>query len=349
MAGDDGSITDRLIDMYTGLAEGGVGLIITGHAYVCKEGRAGPRQLGIHEDQLQDGLAKLTDGVHRKGGRIVIQLSHAGCRADESLTGTKPLGPSVMKNDQGNVCRAMTQGDIDRVSEVFAEAGKRAENADFDGVQVHAAHSYLLSQFLSPCHNERTDGYGGTIYNRARILLEVLQALRKAIGPHRAILVKINSDDFIVGGFSMENMVDTAALLEAEGVGVDAIELSGGSPFGKYMSFRPGPIKEEADEVYYREAAKRYKERMSIPLILPGGIRSYSVARKLVEEGVTDYVSMSRPLIREPGLINRWQAGDLRKAACLSDNLCAATLRTGEGLYCVVERKAASGNRGQGT
>ena len=122
---------------------------------------------------------------------------------------------------------------------------------------------------------------------------------------------------------------------------IHAIELSGGSPFGKYLSFRPGPIKTEADEVYYRGAAKKFKDKMAVPLILPGGIRSYTVALELIEKGITDYISMSRPLIREPGLVSRWKAGDLQKATCLSDNLCSSTLRTGEGLYCVVERRAS--------
>jgi 2,4-dienoyl-CoA reductase-like NADH-dependent reductase (Old Yellow Enzyme family) len=154
----------------------------------------------------------------------------------------------------------------------------------------------------------------------------------------------MNAEDFVEGGFTVCDMVETAALLE--GAGVDSIELSGGSPFSQtYVSFRPGPIKTQADEAYYQEAAKRYKERVRVPLMLVGGIRSYGVAARLVKEGVTDYVSLSRPLIREPGLINRWRSGDRRKALCVSDNGCFKPARTGLGLSCVVEQRAKRKSR----
>lgn len=338
MAGADGSVTDKIIDMYDRQAAGGIGLIISGHTYVSKEGQAVPHQLGMHRDSLIGGFTDLTRAVHDRGSRMIVQLSHAGCRADVGQTGVEPIGPSVLKGEQGQVCRAMTEDDIDSVAGAFFHAAERAKKAGFDGVQIHGAHSYLLSEFLSPCHNGREDAYGGSIENRARILLEVVAAVRRAIGHDRILSVKINSDDFIEGGFVKEEMLEVAPMLGE--AGVDAIELSGGSPFSpKYMATRPGPISSEKDEVYYREAAILYKQRVVVPLILPGGIRSYGVAQRLVEEGITDYVSMSRPLIREPGLINRWMSGDLRKAFCVTDNLCLGTLRTGEGLHCVVERR----------
>jgi 2,4-dienoyl-CoA reductase-like NADH-dependent reductase (Old Yellow Enzyme family) len=342
LADHDGSVTAPILDMYGSLAEGGVGLIITGHAYVSREGQATPRQLGIHDDSMIPGLRKLTDIVHERGGKVAIQLSHAGCRGAVGLTGIEPIGPVVMKGDQGQLCREMRQGDFVCVMSDFSNGAVRAEKCGFDAIQVHGAHSYLLSQFLSPCHNTRTDEYGGMVRNRARLLMDVLRCVREA-APGLALAVKINSDDFIDGGFSVDDMIEVAKYLEEERT-ADAIELSGGSPFSpKYMSFRPGPIRTEADEVYYREAAMRYKQKISVPLILPGGIRSYSVAKDLVEQGVTDYVSMSRPLIREPGLINRWKGGDTRKATCLSDNKCLTPLRSGQGLYCVVEQKKATG------
>jgi 2,4-dienoyl-CoA reductase-like NADH-dependent reductase (Old Yellow Enzyme family) len=345
MAGDDGSVTDRIIDMYAGLAEGGVGLIITGHAYVSREGQAVPWQLGVHDDGVISGLGRLADAVHEKGGKIAIQLSHAGCRGAVNLTGVEPIGPSAMKGDQGQMCREMEGDDFSRVVEDFAKAAARAEASGFDAVQIHAAHSYLISEFLSPCHNKRTDEHGGIVQNRARMLLEVIAGTGQAVSPGFPIIAKINSDDFIDGGFSVEEMLEVSKCLEE--TRIDAIELSGGSPFSpKFMAHRPGPIRSVADEVYYREAARLYKKSISIPLILPGGIRSYSVAKGLVDEGVTDYVSMSRPLIREPGLINRWKAGDTRRATCLTDNQCLTPLRSGQGLYCVVERKIAGREAG---
>jgi 2,4-dienoyl-CoA reductase-like NADH-dependent reductase (Old Yellow Enzyme family) len=156
----------------------------------------------------------------------------------------------------------------------------------------------------------------------------------------------MNSEDFVDGGFSMDDMLETALLLGK--AGIDAIELSGGTPFSpKYPSTRPGPIRSEEDEVYYRAAARRYKERVSVPLMLVGGIRSYGVAEKLVEDGMADCISLSRPLIREPGLINRWKSGDTRKATCLSDNLCFKPARAGEGLFCVTEGLLKSKSSGK--
>ena len=343
LATDGGSVTDRLIDLSVQLAKGGVGLIITGHAYVSKEGQASPWQLGVHNDTLIGGLAAMVDAVHGAGGKVVLQVAHAGCRAGFGLTGLEPFGPSVMAGEAGPFCRAMTQDEILKVGEAFAQAGVRAVKAGFDGIQLHAAHGYLLGQFLSPFHNKREDPYGGGVENRARIVLEVLRRVRDAVGPDYPVLIKMNSEDFIDGGFSVDDMLAVAFLLEK--AGIDAIELSGGSAFSpKHISSRPGRIESEEDEVYYREAARRYKERVHVPLMLVGGIRSYGVAGKLAEDGIADYIALSRPLIREPGLINRWRSGDTGKATCVSDNGCFTPARAGRGLSCVVEQRAISGS-----
>ena len=338
MAEDDGSVTDKLIELYGRLAEGGVGLIITGHAYIARDGQASLKQLGVYDDRLVEGLAALVDRVHGSGGKIVLQISHAGCRTAFGLDGALPIGPSAMRDEKGPICQAMTLGEIGEVTEAFVRAARRAKNAGFDGIQIHGAHGYLLSQFLSPFHNKREDQYGGSLENRARMTLEVIARARQAVGIGYPILIKMNSEDFVLGGFSVEDMLETASMLEK--TGIDAIELSGGTPFSqRYTSSRPGPIRTEEDEVYYREAAIRYKQKVHVPLMLVGGIRSYEVAEELVEGGITDYVSICRPLIREPGLINRWKSGDWRKSTCLSDNLCFTPARAGEGLYCVIESK----------
>jgi 2,4-dienoyl-CoA reductase-like NADH-dependent reductase (Old Yellow Enzyme family) len=343
LALNDGSVTDRLIDLAVQLAKGGVGLIITGHAYVSKEGQASSWQLGVHSDALIGGLTAMVDAVHGAGSKIVLQINHAGCRAGFGLTGIEPFGPSAMQSDTSSLCRAMTEDEIPKVGEAFARAAVRAVKAGFDGIQIHAAHGYLLSQFLSPFHNRRKDLYGGGIENRARIVLEVLRGIRDAVGPDYAVLIKMNSEDFIDGGFSVDDMAAVAVMLEK--AGIDAIELSGGSAFSpKYTSSRPGRIENEEDEVYYREAARKYKEKVHVPLILVGGIRSYAVAEKLAEDGIADYIALCRPLIREPGLINRWRSGDTGKATCVSDNGCFTPARAGRGLSCVIEEKVVSGN-----
>ena len=155
MAGEDGSCTPRLIDLMVELAKGGVGLIISSHTYVSREGQAGPWQLGIYSDELIPNLREMTEAVHKQGGKIVLQLAHAGCRADFNLTGIQPLGPSLKEKESGPLCREMTQEEIRQTIEAFAKGATRAQKIGFDGVQIHAAHGFLLSQFLSPFYNKR--------------------------------------------------------------------------------------------------------------------------------------------------------------------------------------------------
>ena len=214
------------------------------------------------------------------------------------LTGQIPLAPSLVKDLAKLPRKQMSLADIQQVVQAFAHAAQRAKAAGFDGVQIHSAHGYLLSQFLSPIYNQRTDMYGGKIHNRARTILEILQAIRKAVGPDYPILVKLNSRDFAENGLSLADSVRVGVMLNDNGI--DAIELSGGLHIsGKMGAIRTG-IKSEADEAYFREGAKTFKEKVRVPLILVGGIRSFQVAERLVEQGVADYISMSRPFIREP-------------------------------------------------
>ncbi len=341
MADDCGACTPELSDFFCTLAQGEVGLIITGHAYVNKAGQARLRQLGADNDSLLPELEKMVQSVHGNGGKIALQLSHAGCYAATEITGLDVYAPSSGENETGQIIREMTHEEIRKVVADFSESAARAQKAGFDAVQIHAAHGYLLSQFLSPTHNRRKDEYGGELENRARILLEVVTSVRQAVGPEYPILIKINSEDFEEGGFTKEEMIQVAISLEK--AGVDAMELSGGTRnSGRNIPFRLGRLDNEADEVYYREAAKLYKEKISVPLLLVGGFRSYSVAEMLVTERLTDYVSLSRPLVREPDLIQRWKSGDKRKATCISCNLCYKPALEGKGIRCVVEEALKS-------
>lgn len=335
-AGDDGSCTPDLVEMMVQLAEGEVGLIITSHAYISREGQAGQRQLGVYSDELIPGLREMTEAVHRANGKIAMQLAHAGCMAAAKLSGAESLGPSVMESRRGPICREMNREDILGVVRAFGKAAVRAKEAGFDAVQIHAAHGYLLSQFLSPFYNKRKDSYGGGIQNRARAVLEALESVKASVGEDFPVMIKMNSQDFVDGGFSSDEMLEVAALLEDEGI--DAIELSGGTLHsGKLNPVRTGKIDTQEKEVYYLEEAKSYKEKIKVPLMLVGGIRSYSVAERLVNDGMADYISLCRPLIREPDLIRRWRSGDTERATCLSDNLCIDAVRNGERLYCVAK------------
>jgi len=343
LAGEDGAVTPRLIKMMAELAGGGVGLIITSHAYVRPDGQAGPWQLGIYKDELIGGLQKMTAAVHQAGGRIVAQLAHAGHFAAEKLTGQSPLVVSNYEGLARSPRREISAGDIREIVKAFAEAAGRAREAGFDGVQIHSAHGYLLNQFLSPIFNRRRDEYGGSVVNRARIHLEIYHAIRGAAGNSFPVLIKMNCQDFSENGLSLDDSVQAAGLLAD--AGLDAIEVSGGLlTGGKLSPSRPG-IDSEEKEAYFSEEARAFRKAIHIPLILVGGIRSFEVAERLVQDGLADYISMSRPFIREPDLIRRWKDGDRRRAECLSDNLCFKPGVEGEGIYCVTAKRERGRNR----
>lgn len=340
MAAPDGAVTPRLVDLVAALARGGVGLIISSHAFVGPEGQAGPGQIGIYKDDLVSGLSRMAAAAHDHGAKILLQLAHAGYFAPQRLTGTPPVAVSAMVKLDDTPRRELTVADIQAVIRAFAMAAARAQDAGFDGVQIHSAHGYLFNQFLSPLFNHRTDEYGGSLPNRARVHLETLRAVRLAVGPDYPVMIKLNGRDFAEGGLELEDAVEAAVLMEA--AGLDALELSSGmTRFATFGSARTGVTKQEK-EAYNQAEARVFKQRLKIPLILVGGIRSLPVAERLFAEGACDFISMSRPFIREPDLVNRWRSGDRRKAACTSDNLCYGPARSGEGLYCVTAAKKRS-------
>lgn len=340
MAADDGAVTPRLTDIVTNLAAGGVGLIISGHSYVLPEGQAGPKQMGIYKDDLINGLTSMTDAVHKAGGKMVAQLAHAGTFAAETLTQTPPHVVSGYDGLAKTPRHELTLSDIENLVSAYVRAAERAKKAGFDGVQIHAAHGYLFSQFLSPVYNRRQDAYGGSIENRSRALCDTVAAVRKAVGSDFPVLVKINAQDDVEGGLTLEDSVAAARLLAQ--AGIDAIEVSGGFLTSKTLSPSRMGINKPEKEAYFEQGAAAYKQVLDIPVILVGGIRSLEKAKELVAGNVADYISMCRPLIREPGLINRWRSGDTRPALCNSDNLCFRPAFKGEGIYCVTERREHS-------
>lgn len=326
-ARDDGCVTAKLTQHIMDLVDGGVGLIVSGHAYVLPDGQASPRQLGIYSDMLVSGLAELVKAVHTGGGKIVAQISHAGAHSNLALTGVEPMGPSAIPQTEGKRvtyagCRAMTIADIDRVIEGFRQAACRAYTAGFDGIQLHSAHSYLFSQFLSPFYNKRTDKYGGSVKNRVRIVVDTYKAVRNEVGEDYPIMIKMNVTDFLDDGLSTEEAIEAASVHAS--VGFDAIELSGGTLWGFRIlgDTNMGPCRNVLDEAYYRDQAKQLKHAIQTPIILTGGTRSYDIARQLVQDNITDYIGLCRPLIREPDLVNRWQSGDTAKSGCVSDSAC---------------------------
>ncbi|QTA81733.1 NADH:flavin oxidoreductase [Desulfonema limicola] len=337
LAEEDGAVTQKLIDTMTTLAKGGVGMIITGHAYVSPEGQATPRQLGAYKDELVKGLGEMAGAVHDCGGKIVLQLAHAGNFAAEQIIKNTPLVPSNFEGLAKTPRREAADEDISNTVLAFANAAARAKSSGFDGVEIHSAHGYFLSQFLSPAFNRRNDEFGGDIKNRSRIVLDVYQAVRKAVGNDFPVMIKINCQDFEKNGLSLEDAVAVGKMLADEGL--DAIELSGGLLTSMKLSPSRAGIKSQDKEAYFREEAKEFKKEIDIPLILVGGMRSFEVAEQMINNGTADYISMSRPLIREPDLIKRWKEGDLRKAECKSDNLCFKPGFEGSGIYCVTKER----------
>jgi len=342
MAGFDGSVTKKLLNCMAELARGEVGLIITGHTHVIKEGQAGPRQMGIYSDEMIRGLKQVTSIVHENGGLVAAQLAHAGMRGigkDDAA----PLGPSDVFKDGNKKASAMTTDDIQRTVKAFGDAARRAVKSGFDAIEIHAAHGYLLSQFLSPYYNKRKDDYGGSLENRARLLVKVYEAIRQRVGNFFPVLIKINSEDFLEDGMTVAETIKVCHMLEDRGM--DAIEMSGGTfESGKLIPSRIGTSKSEDREVYYRKAAEIFKKEIGIPLILVGGFLSFNIAEEVITSQLADYVALARPLIREPDLIKRWSKGDRKKASCISCNKCFSTLFMKEALHCAALRKEIKGS-----
>ena len=337
MADSNERVRDQLLDTMRELVRGEVGLVITGHAYVTREGQAGPRQMGISADSMLDSLKRVAAVVHENGGAVAVQLAHAGMRG---IGGNEhpALGPSDRVVEGVKKASAMTVADIKRTVTAFGDAAARAVSSGFDAVEIHSAHGYLLSQLLSPHYNARVDDYGGSLENRARLLLEVYGEIRGRVGSSFPVMVKINAEDFLEDGMTVEEMVRVAHMLEDRGI--DAVEMSGGTfESGKFTPSRIGAASSEDKEVYYRKAAAAFKKEIKTPLILVGGFLSFQKAEDVVASGLADYVALSRPLIREPHLVKRWAGGDRSKAACISCNQCFATLLLEEALHCAAEKK----------
>ena len=337
MATDDGTVTQKLIDTMVALARGGVGMIISSHAYIRPEGQAGPWQLGAYKDEQVAGLKEMADAVHEHDAKIVMQIAHAGSAAMQKLTGLTPWVASDFEGLSKGPCHEMTADDIQTLIMAFDEAAGRAKAAGFDGVQIHAAHGYLLSQFLSPFYNRRSDGYGGSSEQRARIHLEVYQAVRKAVGNNFPVMIKINARDYYEDGVELADSLGT--LRRLADAGLDAVEVSGGSrKSGKLIPSRLGILSPD-QEAYFRDEALALRKEINIPLILVGGMRSPEVAEKVLADGIADYISLCRPLIREPDLVNRWRSGDRTPAKCVSDNLCFSSIAKGQGVYCLTAKR----------
>jgi 2,4-dienoyl-CoA reductase-like NADH-dependent reductase (Old Yellow Enzyme family) len=316
----DGIVTDSLLDFYKDLTMGGAGLIITGNALVHITGRSVPQMICIHNDHYLDGLKRLTDAVHSLEGTIILQLSHGGRQCfPKLLGGEQPMAPSAVYDPSTRITpREMDDSEIWQIIEAFADAGWRAFNAGFDGIQIHAAHGYLVNQFLSPHTNRRQDYWGGDEEMRFHFFSEIMDAIKKETGSNLPVMVKLNAEDFVNGGLRPDESHRIAKRMQ--GLGVCAIEVSGGMMEAGSMTIRPH-IDTPEQEAYFRNSAAFFARGLDIPVMLVGGIRSRSVAEDILQKEEASLISFSRPLLREPDLPNKFMAGKER-ADCTSCNNC---------------------------
>lgn len=320
MAEKDGSITDKQVLLFKHLSKGEVGLIITGHAYVNPRGKASPYQIGVDADKSIEGLKKITNAVHAYPSRIFLQLSHAGRQTKPKLCQGTPQSPSAVYEPIFKVVpKEMSSQEIHQVIEDFIKASRRAKQAGFDGVQLHVAHGYLLSSFISPHTNRRQDKWGGTLANRLRVVVEIIKGIKGLFGQEFPLTVKLNSTDFLPQGLKLKESVKIAVELEREGI--DGIEVSGGTAEAGQGSVWKG-LRSEDQEGYFVQNAARIKSAISIPVFGLGGIRSFSVMEKFIKEGKVDLISMSRPFIRAPYLVRKFREGKIKKSECISCNKC---------------------------
>lgn len=337
MCAADGRPTEKLANYYRSLAKGGVGLIITGYTFVCPEGKELPGTMGITTDAFAPEMKALTAAVHAERAKICVQLVHVGGQTSSRSIGCQPLAPSAIKVDQYPEQPAeLSEQQISAISAAFGEGARRAQEWGFDAVQLHAAHGYLINQFLSPLTNQRTDQYGGSIENRTRFLMECYHSVRKAVGKAFPVMVKLNGADNLEGGLTIEDAVFAARQLYEEGI--DAIEVSGGTPASKDMTPVRQRIEQREQEAYNLPLAARIKNAVHCPVMVVGGLRSHEIVEGIIRREEADYVALSRPLIREPDLPKRWENGNEAKARCISCNGCFKPGLKDGGIYCVVDK-----------
>jgi 2,4-dienoyl-CoA reductase-like NADH-dependent reductase (Old Yellow Enzyme family) len=309
------------------LASGGAGLLITGYAFVARSGQVFADMNGIDDDGQIAGYRRMTDAVHDLGGHIAMQIVHGGMYSKAALQrGDCQLVVSIPdeSSDSGEKRREMTEEDIEAVIGDFGRSARRVEEAGFDGVQIHGAHGYLVTQFLSPRTNRRQDRWGGSLENRMRFAVEVARAIRRQVDDDFPVMVKLGCRDYLDEGegLTIEEGAEVAATLEGEGVCF--IEVSHGIVGRSFRKMSWGKKNRPIREAYMLPDAEVVRRATSVPLALVGGMRSLPVMEAVVESGTADCVSICRPLIREPDLIQRWAAGDTEPAACIS---CGACLR----------------------
>jgi 2,4-dienoyl-CoA reductase-like NADH-dependent reductase (Old Yellow Enzyme family) len=336
MADERGAVTDRYLALYETLARNDVGLIFTGHLYVAERGQYARRQTGIYADDLVPGLRRVTDAVHRHGGRIFAQVAHAGSQS-RVQAGVEPLAPSAVPNAlTGRDVPAAGPDEIADAVAAFGAGARRAAEAGFDGVHIHAANGYLISEFSSPTANRRSDEWGGAPDKRDRFALEVVRAVRAAVPESMPVTLKLGMVDATPGGLGLDESVPRARrLVEA---GLDGLEISCGvmelatDSARTYVAVDRRRAAEDllvhrlfsepAEEAYFLPWARAVRAQVDTTIVLVGGMRRTQTIDRILESGEADLIALARPLIREPDLVHQLAQGRTGRVDCTSCNLC---------------------------
>jgi 2,4-dienoyl-CoA reductase-like NADH-dependent reductase (Old Yellow Enzyme family) len=346
-------VTDELIEFHRKVASGGVGMSTVAYCAVSPEGSTDGRTIVLRPDAVP-GLLRLTDAIHEHGAAASAQIGHAGPVSNSATTKLPALGPTrIFSPLTMHRTKAVTDDDIGRITKEFADGARLAVQAGFDALEIHLGHNYLLSAFLSPKLNTRTDRWGGTLENRSRFPRQVLRAVREEVGDSVAVTAKLNMADGVPGGLWLDQSIPIAQLLESDGV-LDAIELTGGSSLANPMYLFRGeaPIAEMAatmpsltragfklvakrfmpsypfEEAFFLPYARQFRQALEMPLILLGGINRLETMEQAVSEGF-NFVAMARALLREPDLLMKMQEGKANQSLCIHCNKCMPTIYSG--------------------
>ncbi|MHB8831375.1 MAG: FAD-dependent oxidoreductase [Patescibacteria group bacterium] len=330
-----GLVTKRYVDHIASIAQGGVGMLILEATFISPEGRGFANELAIHSDNCILGLKKLAKAAHEHKAAIGIQLFHAGRQTNPAVSGKQPVAPSAIKDPlEPEAPRALKVAEIKQLVKAFAKAAWRAKKAGLDFVELHGAHGYLITQFLSPFTNERKDDYGGTPEKRFRFLKEVFEAVRQAVGPDYPIIVRLSGDEWIKGGLTIKDTVQIAKHLEK--LGADGLHISSGN----YASFAQGKLipPMAIEDGVLVPLAKEVKEAVKIPVITVAKIRTPELAEKIIKSKSADFVAIGRSLLADPNWPNKAKANQAQLINhCVACNQgCISRLFMQQDVWCTV-------------
>ncbi|QIK65060.1 NADH:flavin oxidoreductase [Nocardioides sp. HDW12B] len=355
----DGVVTDELVDFHATVARGGAAMTTVAYLAVSPEGRTHAAQVQLREESLE-GLRRLTDAVHGAGGAVAAQVGHAGPVANGRSNGARALSATAMPSPLSmQMVRRAGEADLTRITHDYVRGARLAVRAGFDALELHLGHGYLLSSFLSPLTNRRTDARGGSLAHRASYPREVVRAVRDEVGDEVAVYAKLGMTDGVRGGLGVDEALDVASMLEDDGC-LDALQLTagssllnpmylfrGGAPLRELTAQMPFPVRwgmrtvgrgflkeYPYEELFLLPHARRFRERLSLPLMLLGGISTRASLDRAMAEGFA-YAVMGRALLREPDLVDRMRTEGLTRSTCIHCNRCMPTIYTGT--RCVLD------------